>query len=199
MGSHCQHGQNRPPAANQMLTKHLTECLTEYAHWNKAAGKHRRPTRPFEPSAPGHHRNSRAPQLNKTPNGHSRVDKRTNRSQTHKGCPWVPTHKERPQLPALRDVPFGPAVGDSPCRFNCGQPPYSSSASATSAAQARASAMALTTSELPLRASPATYTGVAPAATPSTRAARCKPSAAIPGPPWQQARSPHQTRHARDP
>lgn len=35
MGSHCQHGQNRPPAANQLLTKHLTGCLTENAHRNK--------------------------------------------------------------------------------------------------------------------------------------------------------------------
>lgn len=52
MGSHDQRGQNRPPAANQMLTKHLTGCLTENAHRNKTAGKHRRPTRPFEPSAP---------------------------------------------------------------------------------------------------------------------------------------------------
>lgn len=172
MGSHEQRGQNRPPAANQMLSKHLTKSLTENAHRNKTAGKHRRPTRPFEPSAPGHHRNSRAPQLKKTPNGHSRVGKRTNRSQTRKECPRMPAHKERPQLPALGDVPFGPAVGDSPCRFSCGQPPYSSSASATSAAQARASAIAFTTSELPLRASPATYTGAASAATPSTRAAR---------------------------
>lgn len=59
VGSHDQRGQNRPPAANQMLTKHLTKSLTENAHRNKTAGKHRRPTRPFEPDARSHHRNNR--------------------------------------------------------------------------------------------------------------------------------------------
>ena len=56
---HDQRGQNRPPAANQMLTKHLTKSLTENAHRNKTASKHRRPTRPFEPDTHSHHRNNR--------------------------------------------------------------------------------------------------------------------------------------------
>lgn len=81
MGSHDQRGQNRPPAANQMLTKHLTGCLTENAHRNKTAGKHRRPTRPFEPDTRSHHRKSRVAQSQTSTNEHLHVDKRANRSQ----------------------------------------------------------------------------------------------------------------------
>lgn len=117
MGSHDQRGQNRPPAANQMLTKHLTGCLTENTHRNKTAGKHRRPTRPFEPSAPAttetaEHHSSRRRRMGTRASTNERTGRKPARS--------VPECRHIRNVPGCRHLgtfllgrPLGTALDDS--------------------------------------------------------------------------------------
>lgn len=64
-----------------MLTKHLTEHLTERTYCKETAGRYRQQACHFEPSTRYHHRNSRAPQPKKSTNEHPHVDKRTGTPQ----------------------------------------------------------------------------------------------------------------------
>ena len=76
----------------------------------------------------------------------------------------LPSQSISPAMVTKRPAGSHTATGGSQnlTRGNDSAASYSLSVEATSAAQARASAMALTTSEEPLRASPATNTGVVP-------------------------------------
>lgn len=72
-GGRRQRGRNGHKAANQMLTEHLTECLTDTSYRSKTPVKHRQINRDSELVSRSHHENSKAPRARTSANEQSDV------------------------------------------------------------------------------------------------------------------------------